>query len=207
MNADALRLILFTTASNLKQRAQFSQNPLHRRCPPCRSFSPKLIDFYNSCKDDLEIVFVSSDQDDKSFEPYFGKMPWVSMVPGYTSSDQNARQAKLADMFKIQGIPTVIVLDAKTGNFVTDDARNSVAQADTEASKKALVQSWLAKEAVPVDQAVFSTAETNDNLLVKVIKFFATRPIYIVGCWYLLKKFLKYLEELGKDEIEDGKEL
>ena len=207
MNTDALRLLLFTTASNLKQRSPFRLKPpsLHR-CPPCRSFSPKLIDFYNSCKDDLEIVFVSSDRDDKSFEPYFGKMPWLSMMPGYTSREHNERQTKLAQMFQIQGIPSVIVLDGKTGNFITDTARTEVMKADTEESKKALIQSWLSKEAVPIEEAVFGTAGGDDSLLMWAFKKIATNPVYLIGMWYLLKKLLKHLEELGKDEIE-GNEL
>ncbi|KAL7552197.1 hypothetical protein ACHAWF_015414 [Thalassiosira exigua] len=175
-------------------------------CPPCRTFSPQLIEFYNACKDDLEVVFVSSDRDDNSFNEYFGKFPWLAMVPAYTSNESRARQGKLADMFKIQGIPTVIVLDGKTGKYITDNARTKVMQAGTNASKKALIQSWLDKEAVPIDQAVFTGAGGSGNLLGKVLKFFATRPIYLFGMLYFLKRFLRYLEELGKDEIE-GQEL
>lgn len=74
----------------------------HQRCPPCKAFSPVLIDFYNTCKDDLEVIYISSDRDDKSFGDYFGKMPWVAMMPAYMSNEQRDRQGKLADMFKIQ---------------------------------------------------------------------------------------------------------
>ena len=101
MNADALRLILFTIANNLKQLHLCLQCS-HPRCPPCRSFSPVLINFYNTVKDDIEVIFVSSDRDEKSFSDYYGKMPWLAMVPGYTSKEHNERQAKLANMFKIQ---------------------------------------------------------------------------------------------------------
>jgi hypothetical protein len=115
MNADALRLMIFTAASNLKQphhRRSSPPNlrcvdrrpltPATRRCPPCKRFSPLLIDFYNVCKEELEIVFVSSDRDDRSFGDYFAKMPWLAMIPAYTNIEQNARQAKLADAFKVQ---------------------------------------------------------------------------------------------------------
>ena len=73
-----------------------------RRCPPCRSFSPALVEFYGACKDDVEIVFVSSDRDEASFGDYFGKFPWLAMVPGFTSNEHSARQAKLAAMLHIQ---------------------------------------------------------------------------------------------------------
>lgn len=50
-------------------------------CPPCRKFTPILIDFYNNfCKsNNIEIVFISSDQDIPSFNEYFKKMPWCSL--------------------------------------------------------------------------------------------------------------------------------
>ena len=106
MNADALRLMLFAASSNLKRShyrpPSHNLRPHLRRCPPCKRFSPVLIDFYNACKDDMEVVFVSSDRDDKSFGDYFAKMPWLAMVPAYTSVEQSARQKKLGDMFKIQ---------------------------------------------------------------------------------------------------------
>ena len=106
MNAEALRLILFTIASNINKHSHIScYHPLIQildRCPPCRTFSPLLKEFYNTCKDDVEVVFVSSDKDETSFSEYYGKMPWLAMVPGFTSAVHSDRQAKLANMFKIQ---------------------------------------------------------------------------------------------------------
>ena len=114
MNADALRLILFTSSSKLRP-------PLHHnhRCGPCKGFSPMLLDFHNSCKDDLDIVFVSSDRDEKSFNDYYQKlMPFMATVPAYTSDEARQQHLKLAETFQIKGIPSVIVLDAKTGDFM-----------------------------------------------------------------------------------------
>ena len=102
MNAEALRLILFTTVSNTKQSQIVSISTRRHRCPPCKAFSPRLIDFYNSCSEDIEVIFVSSDRDEKSFGDYFSKMPWLSTIPAYTSNENRDRQGKLADMFKIQ---------------------------------------------------------------------------------------------------------
>ena len=53
-------------------------------CPPCRGFTPKLAKFYEDFKKTdngakFEIVFVSSDRDDESFDEYFGEMPWLAL--------------------------------------------------------------------------------------------------------------------------------
>jgi len=53
-------------------------------CPPCRGFTPKLIEFYNNFKqtekgENLEIVFISSDRDESSFVEYFDEMPWLAL--------------------------------------------------------------------------------------------------------------------------------
>lgn len=48
-------------------------------CPPCRGFTPKLVEFYKKLHSDkkLEIVFVSSDKSDKECEEYYKEMPWL----------------------------------------------------------------------------------------------------------------------------------
>jgi thiol-disulfide isomerase/thioredoxin len=91
INSRALNLILFQTQS-LK----------HRRCPPCKAFTPILTDFYNINKKELEVIFISSDRDEESFSGYFGKMPWLASIPAFSGVDANGRQRKLADMFRIQ---------------------------------------------------------------------------------------------------------
>ena len=53
-------------------------------CPPCKGFTPKLVDFYNKLKGKetnlkFEIVFVSWDKDEASFKDYFGGMPWLAL--------------------------------------------------------------------------------------------------------------------------------
>lgn len=55
-------------------------------CPPCKGFTPKLVDFYNvKVKEDspkFEIVFVSWDKDENTFKDYFNTMPWLAMPYG-----------------------------------------------------------------------------------------------------------------------------
>ena len=72
--------------------------------------------------DAIEIIFVSSDSDEASFNDYFGTMPWTSM-PFNSPAGQS-----LAQKFGIRGIPSFLVFDA-AGNLVDREGRNTVASA------------------------------------------------------------------------------
>lgn len=52
------------------------------RCGPCRNFTPVLADFYkNHAKSkNFEVIFVSSDSDDESFNEYYAEMPWLALA-------------------------------------------------------------------------------------------------------------------------------
>jgi nucleoredoxin len=95
-----------------------------------------LAEFYNEVVEadgsSLEIVFVSSDRDDKSFNEYYGEMPWISLP----FSDRVQAQA-LGQRFGVRGIPAMIVLDAETGEILDADGRGTV-QAAKGNIKKAL---------------------------------------------------------------------
>ena len=85
-------------------------------CPPCRAFTPKLVDFYNKTKPthpELEIVFVSSDQSDEDMKKYMqeAKMPWPAIRFSKIES-----QKKIA-AYAGSGIPCVVVVDAE-GNVL-----------------------------------------------------------------------------------------
>lgn len=56
-------------------------------CPPCKGFTPKLVDFYNKIQENEEgckfqIVFVSWDKDESTFTEYFNTMPWLALPFG-----------------------------------------------------------------------------------------------------------------------------
>jgi len=95
-------------------------------CPPCRGFTPKLVEFYNKVKKtangaNFEIVFVSSDRDEKSFNDYYGEMPWTALP----FADREKKQ-EVSSKFKVQGIPTLIFLDASTGDVKNKNGREIV---------------------------------------------------------------------------------
>jgi len=98
-------------------------------CPPCRGFTPQLATAYKEHlkAKNLEIVFASSDRDEKSFEEYFAEQPWVALP--YDESGKKQKEL-LSKKFKVQGIPTFVILD-QDGAVVTTDARSSVSEDPT----------------------------------------------------------------------------
>jgi nucleoredoxin len=96
-------------------------------CPPCRGFTPQLAKAYTEHlkAKDLEIVFVSSDRDEGAFDEYFAEMPWVALP--YADRD---RKDALSKKFKVQGIPSFVMLD-KDGSTITTDGRSQVSSDPT----------------------------------------------------------------------------
>merc|ERR1712225_45567 len=73
----------------------------------------------------FEIVFASSDRDEAAFDEYFAEMPWISLP--YANRD--AKEA-LSKKFKVQGIPTLVIID-KDGTTITTDGRSAVTEDPT----------------------------------------------------------------------------
>ena len=97
-------------------------------CGPCRGFTPKLAESYNKITasgKNFEIVFVSSDRDDKSFNEYHGEMPWLALP--FADRD---RKDMLSKKFKVQGIPTFVLID-ENGTTITTDGRSAISSDPT----------------------------------------------------------------------------
>ena len=98
-------------------------------CPPCRGFTPKLVECYEALKaagKKFEVVFISSDSDKDSFEEYFGSMvtstgdQWLAL-----DYDRRDLKASLSEFFEVDGIPTLILLKPD-GTMITEDGREAV---------------------------------------------------------------------------------
>lgn len=91
-------------------------------CPPCKGFTPQLVKAYKEHlkAKGLEIIFVSSDRDMGAFQGYFGEMPWLAIPQG------DKRKGKLDKMYDVEGIPTFVIVDAKSGKTITTEGRGSV---------------------------------------------------------------------------------
>ncbi|KAL0351718.1 UNVERIFIED_CONTAM: putative nucleoredoxin 2 [Sesamum calycinum] len=95
-------------------------------CSPGVEFTPKLASIYrkinqesslNGHHQDFQIVFVSSDHDQTSFDSYFRTMPWLALPYG----DPNIKT--LTKYFDIRGIPSLVIL-GPDGKTVTKQGRN-----------------------------------------------------------------------------------
>src|SRR3990167_4545458 len=88
-------------------------------CPPCRGFTPVLVETYNKLKaagKEFEIVFASSDKNQKQLDDYFGEMPWLSL--GFDDERSDA----LSTFCDVEGIPQLSIFDAN-GELVSNDGR------------------------------------------------------------------------------------
>jgi len=113
----------------------FLHTPVHvGQCPPCRGFTPVLAEFFDQLEEEdagaLQIVFASSDNDEGSFQEYYGTMPWMSIPFKATDKIQ-----ALGSKFGVRGIPTLVILDGATGEVKDADGRNTIAQAKGVTSK------------------------------------------------------------------------
>ncbi|KAL0327259.1 UNVERIFIED_CONTAM: putative nucleoredoxin 1 [Sesamum angustifolium] len=91
-------------------------------CPPCRAFLPVLINAYeeiNKNSNVLEVVFISSDRDQTSFDEFFSKMPWLALPFG------DKRKESLSRLFKVRGIPMVIAI-GPNGRTVSTEVRELI---------------------------------------------------------------------------------
>jgi len=89
-------------------------------CPPCRRFTPMLAKFYEAMKKKspkkFEIIFISSDRDEKSFNEYYDEShPWLRTT--FKWLEGNKRRVNEAVQGG-NGIPSLCLVDPKTGELV-----------------------------------------------------------------------------------------
>lgn len=90
-------------------------------CGPCQAFTKQLSQIYKElvrADKKFGVLFVSNnDFDEKSFTEYFHEMPWVAL-------DYNEDLIKVILTYamrnlNVRSIPTLILIDPKTGKFTT----------------------------------------------------------------------------------------
>lgn len=104
-------------------------------CPPCRAFTPGLVEFRNKHAEEFQVVFISSDRTEADMKKYMAdyKMNFLA-VP----HDSPAR-ATLGRHFGVRGIPTLIILDDQ-GNVISRDGRGDLTR-----DRDGALATWQAK--------------------------------------------------------------
>ncbi|GFR61136.1 nucleoredoxin-like [Elysia marginata] len=95
-------------------------------CPPCRGFTPVLSEYHAKLRaagKKFQVVFISSDREEGAAKDYYSSMPWL-MVP---FSDR-ARKETLGSKYGVSGIPTLVLVNAKTSELITKEGRKVVSE-------------------------------------------------------------------------------
>ena len=80
------------------------------------------------------MVFVSCDKTVEQFHEYYSEMPWLAMP------FQDPRIKNVAKTFKVRGVPRLVVLNAKSGAVICDQAVEIVS-----AQGPVIIEEWLEK--------------------------------------------------------------
>lgn len=103
-------------------------------CPPCKQFTPVLVDTYNQIKKNggaFEIIFVSWDKSKAAMFDYMKEveMPWLAMK--YKCPEAEGLKGK----YDVKGIPSLVIIDS-AGELVTTTGRRDVQTLGTKAWEK-----------------------------------------------------------------------
>uniref|UniRef100_A0A7R9VS44 protein-disulfide reductase n=1 Tax=Pseudictyota dubia TaxID=2749911 RepID=A0A7R9VS44_9STRA len=181
-------------------------------CSASEEFTPLLTEFYNQCVvkqestskkksaacNSLEVIYISSDDDQKSFGETFASMPGWFAIPG----DEHGTRLKhkLVTELKAFRLPTLAILNVKTGAVVTDQGCKEVqalfmqqhattteaissSGANTRTGMKinvkqgrALIDSWKEREPTPFGQAASNYTFIMEGLK-NAVKYFVGHPL------------------------------
>jgi thiol-disulfide isomerase/thioredoxin len=99
------------------------------RCPPCRAFTPLLNALYTAFHQEknVQVIFISSDSDEKSFYDYYSHMPWLAL-----SYRDRKKREELFSKFNVTEIPQLVLLDGDTGRVICSNAKDQILHLDPE---------------------------------------------------------------------------
>ena len=101
-------------------------------CPPCRAFTPRLVEFRNQNEEDFEVIFVSSDRSPEDQMKYMKDYKMNFLTLEHRSEAAN----KLAQHFEVRGIPHLAIINDQ-GEIVRANARGEVASGQDD-----LIEAW-----------------------------------------------------------------
>lgn len=93
-------------------------------CPPCRQFTPVFAELYKEMEEagnnPLAVIFCSGDREEVIYNEYYEEQPWHALP------FKDARMNTLAKKFDVRGVPRLVILNAKTGDVINQNAVQKV---------------------------------------------------------------------------------
>ncbi|CAF1456072.1 unnamed protein product [Adineta steineri] len=98
-------------------------------CEPCRNFTTLLTELYQEFHREkkFKIIYISSDNDEESFNEYRKNMPWLAV-----DFKQQKLREDLSTKFDVTGLPKLVLIDGDTGKTICTNAREQILYLDTE---------------------------------------------------------------------------
>ena len=91
-------------------------------CPPCRAFTPKLVDFYKEAighHDNFELIFISGDRSESAMKEYMSDYGMTFLARAF----DERRSSPAIKSLQGSGIPQLVVVD-KHGKVIADSFKN-----------------------------------------------------------------------------------
>jgi len=164
-------------------------------CPPCRGFTPKLADSYRKSLQakGLEVVFVSSDKDEASFQEYFREQPWLAL-----DYADRKRKEQLSSTFGVRGIPSLVILDVD-GSTITTEGRGAIS-----CDPEGLEFPWHPKPVPDLKNGPHTLEEVPTIIALCETSEAAARTAAVDAMTPIARRFLDAQKASGEDDPEFG---
>jgi len=99
------------------------------RCSPCRSFTPLLSELYKEYHKEkkIKIIFISFDNDERSFNDYYKTMPWLAL-----DYKERRKKEELSKKFNVTEIPKLVLFEGDSGKIICTNAKDQILYLDVE---------------------------------------------------------------------------
>lgn len=130
----------------------------------CKPFIPLLSEFYQmtSAEHKIECVYISQDRTLLEFKTSFANLPSFLAMPPGTSALKN----KLAQGLKLVDLPSLVVIDPKTGNVITNTGVDELQSCQRRSMQhyNALIKRWKSTTPIPMSQVEMDSRLVNGNM-------------------------------------------
>lgn len=146
-------------------------------CAPCKRFAPRLSQLYKDLRGrgrlDFEVVFVSVDSNAGEFSEYSKEFPF----PAIPYSKKKERD-RLLRKFRVQTLPTLVVVDAADGTVVN---KNAVQDAREEHAVEKFP--WKSRTLLDIIDDLVVTAKDGSKITSDRLKTLSCFSIYFAAQW------------------------